>query len=157
MTKIKIGDVIEIPTPNGFSYAQFTHYHSQPPRYGALIRVLDGFYRNRPKDVSELVNRPTKFVTFFPLQAAINKTIVSVIGNERIPTTNQMFPLFRAGMVNPQTGTVENWWLWDGDKEWEVGQLNDEQTYLPIREVINDTRLIERIISGWTPRKDFPS
>jgi hypothetical protein len=39
----RIGDVVEISTPRGLAYAQFTHKHVTPPKFGALIRVAPGF------------------------------------------------------------------------------------------------------------------
>ena len=60
----KIGDVIEIPTSKGFAYVQYTHYHKDPPVYGSLIRVLEGFYKTRPseQEFSEIVKK--HFVLF---------------------------------------------------------------------------------------------
>ncbi|WP_176536262.1 hypothetical protein [Rhizobium sp. L9] len=46
------------------------------------------------------------------------------------------------------------WWLWDGEKEWRIGQLSAEQHQLSIRGVWNDTLLVERIEFGWTPEID---
>lgn len=63
----KIGDVIEIPTPRGLAYAQYTHKH---PMYGALLRVLRGIYTKRPADFSEVVKQEEHFKAFFPLKAA---------------------------------------------------------------------------------------
>ena len=40
----RIGDVVEISTPRGLAYAQFTHKHDAPPKFGALIRVAPGYY-----------------------------------------------------------------------------------------------------------------
>ena len=57
-------------------------------------------------------------------------------------------------MVDPQTGKVAIWWLWDGEKEWRVGSLDAKQRKLPIRSVWNDTMLIERIDAGWTAESD---
>jgi len=48
---VKIGDVLEVPTPRGFAYVQYAHY--QKP-YGTLIRVLPGFHQSRPTDFAQL-------------------------------------------------------------------------------------------------------
>ena len=48
----KIGDVIEIATPKGFAYAQFTHDH---PMRGEVLRILPGLYASRPADLAALV------------------------------------------------------------------------------------------------------
>ena len=47
----KIGDVIEIATPKGFAYAQFTHDH---PMGGEVLRILPGLYASRPNDLASL-------------------------------------------------------------------------------------------------------
>ncbi len=46
------------------------------------------------------------------------------------------------------------WWLWDGEKSWKVGEISPAQRKLPIKEVMNDTMLIELIEDGWTPETD---
>jgi hypothetical protein len=95
-----------------------------------------------------------QFLTFFPLQAAVNKDIVAVVGNCPIPTEAAEFPIFRAGVADPKTGKVNVWWLWDGEREWRVGTLTPEQRRLSFRAVWNDTMLIDRIVAGWRPETD---
>ncbi len=151
--KAQIGTVVEIETKLGNAYAQFSQYHEAPPRYGALLRVLPGTFRERPKDFKDLVKLKESFAVFFPLQAALNKGIVQIVAQEEVPLHSRKFPLFRAGNDNPATGKVEQWWLWDGEKSWKIGKLTDEQMDLPIKEICNDLALIQRIENGWTPRK----
>ena len=140
----KIGDIVEIPLPDGGTgYAQYTHKHK---RYGALLRVFRA--REKVEHISELSNAPHQFTTFFPLGAAVNREIVRVAGNLPIREELKEFPMFRAGVPN-ESGVVEIWWLWDGENEERIGKLSPEQMEYPIRGVINDTLLIERICSGW--------
>ena len=141
----KIGDVVEIPTPLGLAYAHFTHKH---PTFGALLRVLPGVFPEQPKDTATLVRQTPQFLAFFPLGAACNRGIVRVVANEPIPVEAHAFPTFRSGIANRE-GVVENWWLWDGEKEWKVGAMRPGMEHLPIRGVWNDTLLVERIVSGW--------
>lgn len=151
MKKLHLGDIVEIATPDGMAYAQFVNSHDQ---YGSLLRVLRGVHDDRPSDLNRLVAGQTQFVVFFPLLAAIKARIVQVIGNEQVPEAFKALPVFRAGVADPKTGKVATWWLWDGDEEWMVGALKEEQKRLPIRGVWNDTLLVERIVSGWTPETD---
>ncbi len=152
MSKIKLGDVVEISTPGGFAYAQYVNTH---PKYGALLRVLSGVYPKRLTDVGTLVRRgDVQFLAFFPLQAAINKGILTRIANAPIPVAASEFPTFRTGIADPATGKVAVWWLWDGKREWKVGTLSEAQRQLPIRGIWNDTLLVERIVSGWRPETD---
>ena len=46
----QIGDLIEIETPRGYAYAQYVYKQREQPPMGSLIRVLPGFYRERPDD-----------------------------------------------------------------------------------------------------------
>ena len=151
MARLKIGDIVEIKTGKGLVYAHYTHKHE---RYGALVCVFGNFYGVRPNDFTELARNRPAFMCFFPLGAAVNRSIVSIVGNVVVPLEAQAFPTFRNGVIDPSTGRVKVWWLWDGEKEWRVGELTAEQRRMPIRGVWNDTLLIERIESGWTPETD---
>ncbi len=151
MAPVRTGDVFEVSTNRGLAYAQCTHRH---PTYGHLIRVLPGLFDARPDDLAVLARGPARFCTFFPLQAAVNQKIVTVVSYEPVPVEAQEFPLFRSGVVNPATRRVDVWWLWDGEHEWRVGRLSAAQRRLPIRGVWNDTLLVERILADWTPETD---
>jgi len=149
--RVRIGDVVEIGTAKGFSYAQVSHKHAQ---YGYLVRILPGLFETRPDDFAEVVNRSELFVTFLPLQAAVNRSIFEVVANSPVPEFAKAFPIFRAGIRDPAKPNVEVWWFWDGEKEWRVGDISPEQRKMPLRGIWNDTLLIERIESGWTPSND---
>jgi len=149
--KVKCGDIIEIKTSKGIAYALYTHRH---PRYGALLRVFDGLFATSPDNLGDIVTLAVRFATFFPLQAAVDRGLVTVVGNAPIPDNLKLFPVCRAGAVDPHTKKVASWWLWDGQREWQVGDLTAEERKLPIRGVVNDTLLIQRIEEGWLPEKD---
>ena len=151
MAKIKIGDVVEIKTSKGLAYAQYTHKHKQ---YGALLRVFDGFHVVRPIDFTGIANSCPKFSCFFPLSAAVDRNIVLIASNANVSDDMKVFPVFRAGMIDPSLKKVVTWWLWDGEEEWRIGSLSKDQRRFSIRGVWNDTFLIERIESGWTPETD---
>ena len=80
----QIGDLIEIETPRGYAYAQYIYKHREPPRMGSLIRVLPGFFRERPDDFSALVETEERFSVFFPLGAALNRGIFRIVANEPV-------------------------------------------------------------------------
>jgi hypothetical protein len=61
----RFGDIIEIPMPQGFAYAQYTHKHTDPPRFGALIRVMPGLFPSRPITFAPLLCLPPTLITFF--------------------------------------------------------------------------------------------
>lgn len=141
----QIGDVIEIRTSQGLAYAQFTHKH---PAYGALLRVMPGLYPSRPEHFSARALAEPQFSTFFPLGSACSNGTVQIVANETISESLRMFPTFRAS-AKGQDGMWGPWWLWDGEKEWKIGELRPGMDALPPRGVINHTLLIERILSGW--------
>jgi hypothetical protein len=151
MAHPKIGDIVEIATKRGLAYAQFTHKHKM---YSALLRLLPGFYDQRPADLACLASSGTKFVTFFPLGAAVKRGIVEIVGNTTVPDEAKAFPLFRSGIPDRDTKKVNTWWLWDGEKEWRVGELTPEQMKLPIRGIWNDTVLVERLEADWLPENN---
>ena len=151
-TRPQIGDVIEIPTPSGLAYAHYTHKHDSPPKYGALLHVLPGLHKSRPKEFSGLVTQQPQFITFFPLGAACNRGIVNVVANEPIPPHAKAFPIFRSRVKTPEGSGP--WWLWDGKSEWKVGALEPGMESFPIRGIWNDTLLVERIIQGWRHEYD---
>jgi hypothetical protein len=139
---------MEIPTPRGLAYAQFTHKHDAPPKFGALIRVAPGLHDVRPASFSQIVALRPQFMTFFPLGAACNRRLVSIVANESVPDHAVAFPTFRSGVRRPD-GTVKIWWLWDGTNAKRVGKLTQAMRSLPIRAIWNDILLTERIVSGW--------
>ena len=145
----RIGDVIEIPTPNGLAYAHFTHKH---PKYGALLRVLPSVHGARPSCFSALVAQHPQFTAFFALGAACSRGIVCVVGHEPLPSHTREFPIFRSCVRTPSGSGP--WWLWDGNEEWKVGELAPGMEQLPIRGIWNDTLLIERIVAGWRHEHD---
>lgn len=144
----RIGDIIEIPTPRGYAYAQYTH---KVPSYGELLRILPGLYESRPADVASLSRMRERFHVFFPLGIATARGIVSIAGTAEIPEQARAFPTFRMAGGQDRSGRIRNWWLWDGREQRYVGQLTPEQCHLSIAEVWNDTLLIERLASRWSP------
>ena len=147
----RVGDVYSIQTSKGDAYFQ---YMCKMPPMGTLIRVLPGTYKAQPASMESLVSQCTNFWIFFPIAAAEKQGIVVRRGRFPIPDHSRNPPLFRAGNRDPETGKVQDWWLWDGAKEWPIEQLTDEQRKLPIRGAWNDTLLIQRIEQGWLPEKD---
>jgi hypothetical protein len=148
---IKAGDVFGIKTANGEAYFQ---YVKKVAPMGSLIRVLPGTYPESAPDWDSLIERESNFWIFFPVGAALRQGIVRKVGHCAIPQHAQETPVFRAGVVDPSTGKVETWWLWDGEREWSVGTITEEQRKLPIRGSWNDTLLVKRIEEGWLPERD---
>jgi len=153
--KKKIGDVIEIPTSKGLAYVQHTHEHTAFPKWGSLIRVLQGFYKKRPseKELAELVKKPHRFQTFCPIYRVVNIGDWERVGNFPVPEVAQKFPIFKGTNALPKDNQKEKIWsLWDGEKSWRVGKLSlEEQMKYPKKCIYNDTGLIHAIETGMGP------
>ncbi|NTI39781.1 hypothetical protein G6L94_00695 [Agrobacterium rhizogenes] len=149
---IKPGDVFEISTGKGEAYFQCV---SKNKEMGWAIRILPGTYPVGYAGLDALIEKAINFWIFFPVAAALKAKIIRKIGSYDVPSHSKQMPLFRAGVVDPQTRKVENWWLWDGEKSWMVGEITAEQRKLPIKGIWNDTLLIQRIEEGWLPEKDL--
>ena len=156
--KKKVGDVIEILTSKGLAYVQYTHYHKDPPVYGSLIRVLQGFYEERPSKerLAKMVKMSHRFQTFCPVHYGVNIGDWERVGNFPVPEFAQNFPIFKGTNSLPNDDPEEAiWWLWDGKKSWKVGKLSvEDQMKYPFKGGFNDTGLISVIETGeWGGRK----
>jgi len=148
---IRFGDIIEIPIRQGLAYAQYTH---RVKPYGALIRVFETTRRQRPRDWAAMAVSPIAFSVFFPLNSAVRQKVVQVVGRTEVAAWNRALPVFRDGNPHPVTRKVDTWWLWDGEREWEVGTLTPEQRRMPILGVWDVVMLVARIEEGWRPELD---
>jgi len=147
----KPGDVFEISTASGQAYLQFMQKNKL---MGPAMRVLPGTYVDGNPDIGSLVRTAAGYWIFFPLAAALKAKILRPVGAFEIPSHAEKLPIFRSGVVDPATGRVENWWLWDGENSRMVGAITEEQRKLPIKSIWNDTLLVERIEQGWSPEND---
>ena len=149
----QIGDVIEVRTPRGFAYAQYTHEHRDPPRMGSLLRVLPGVFDQRP-ELGSLVAGEERFSVFFPLHTALSRGIFRIVANEPVPPSKQPFPIFRS-RARPEI-PAGRWFYWDGKREWPESRWRSRPLWRPraLNEIWNDKLLVERISSGWAPDPD---
>jgi len=79
----RIGDIIEIETPMGLAYVQYTQNDER--LLGEMIRVLPGIYADRPKSLSQLARSKERFFTFVSLGVLVRRGDVTIVGNEPIP------------------------------------------------------------------------
>lgn len=148
----QLGDVIEITTPQGFAYAQFTH---DIPLHEQLLRILPGLYASRPTDLAALVQQPERYVTFFWLRPALQKSraVVTIVGPFPIPARNRAMPLFRTPALEPrELGPPPYWTLWDEQRRWRVDRLTEAQRDLPVDGMPHTEVFLHQIVNGWAPR-----
>lgn len=152
--RLVLGDVIEIPlAAKQLAYAQYIYYYRKEPVWGALIRVLRGIHSKRPDDLAVLVAGDDQFLTFYPAGAVVRRGVVQIVGQAEIPRRYRTFPLFKGCNTNFNTGK-KTWWLWDGKREWCVGDLAPEHYDLPILEIITHQVLVDRIRQKWSARDE---
>src|ERR1043165_2358877 len=155
--RLVLGDVIEIPLSNEhFAYAQYVYNHREPPVWGQLIRVLPGLFKSRPETFRDLVLKPHRFCTFFIAGAALKRGMIKIVSHEEIPEDCQELPLFKAYNENFQTGK-KTWFLWDGKRDRQVGELSPEYYDLSLKEIRGFDVLVEATDSGWSPRDEVSS
>jgi hypothetical protein len=150
MRGVRVGDVFEIDTPRGLAYFQYTFKH---PDFGQLIRVLDGVFTARPKDIADLVRKAERFFVFFPLSAAAHRKIVRWVATFELPSRLHGMPSMRRPGGRTPSGKVLNWRIFNPMDESErlVASLSEEERNLSLIAIWNDTLLCERICSGWKP------
>lgn len=144
----KIGDVVEIETPIGFAYLQYTY---KDPRDGELLRLLPGIYEMPLEDVSELAAQEERYFLFLPLAVALRQGRMRLVAHEEIPVSTQPRPFmrFRGGIT--RDGTVLNWWVESEEGKTLVSELRPEQYDMSIGGIWNTSLLILRIVEGWKP------
>ena len=145
--RIKIGDVMQILTSIGVSFAQVTHKHHE---YSWLIRVFPGTYPHNPKDFTAIVNQEPQFSAFFGVQVAVNRGFFSIVANVPVSEQNQRFPIFRGGHHGRDGKTVLSWWLWDGEKSTRLDRpLTEEEKKYPLTGFPSAPLIIEWIEKGY--------
>lgn len=141
--RVKLGDVLQVLTSEGLAYAQVTHKHVD---FGFLIRVFPGFNKEAPQDFAAVVADEPQFSTFFPVQAAVTKGLISVVANVPIVPALASFPMFRMCGGGPG-GSL---WLWDGLTETMLKRpFTAEEMHYPDRCIISAPMLVQRIEQGY--------
>ena len=153
--KIQLGDVFEILTPRGCAYIQYVKYHDE---LGELVRVLLPVLEHRPERFDDIVADGERFITFFPLRYAQSRRIVEWVASEAVPERYETWPSMRApGRVDPKTHRIETWWIWDGTQSTHVNELTHAEAQLSWKAIMNDTAIVDKIMSNWRPGDDLRS
>jgi len=151
---MKTGQIYAIAFGDGYVRTQYILEHSDPPRFGTLIRVFPGFHELaeidfNPAEDSEL------FISFFPLRRAVRDKLAVLIGSASIPGRLTNFPTFREDVQGCKK-LPELLWLWDGKREWRESIVDNPDTKkYPVREIVNAPIIADRVARGWKPEMDF--
>lgn len=145
MTDFSPGDLVEIATEKGLSYAQITHNH---PSYPPVVRAIAGLHDTRPEDLAAITRGETAFVAMIPLDGAMKQVgaVFEVVGHVDIPEEQRAFPTFRMP-IRDKKGEIVYWWFWDGRGLSYDTELDAAQETLPLREVMSGRRFLD-LVSG---------
>jgi hypothetical protein len=156
----KIGDIVEIATPAGFGYVQYTH---DSQSMGTLVRVLPGLYSSRPADFRELSRQRELYFTFFTLKYALRDGKVEIVCNQSVPVWAKENPLMRSVWVKDPKGNEHSWRLMRACDEPTpdshartpvLHTLTPEQKRLSIRSLWPFPVMVNKLARGWTPERD---
>jgi len=142
--RIKVGDVYQIPLPDGrHAFVQYLQWSEQ---LGYLIRVFDRISGSELESVGELSSAGELFPPVFAgLKGAVKTGRWKKVGTLPVPPFR--FPLFRCTSAT-KPGTYENWWLWEGGPQRFIGKLPSEMRALEVEVVWGYEMLEERIATG---------
>ena len=141
-----IGLIAEFETSKGVAYSLCTHEERE---HGPLVYLYPiGTL------LSELKDTTPQFCCFCRLRALLRRKTWKEVGKMEIPLQLKDFPVFRVGLaLTPGSPKVACWWFWDGEKEWPVGEITDEQRKMPIRSIWGEILITERLEEGYTAEK----
>lgn len=140
--KIQVGDIFEIRTALGLSYAQYTHTH---PIYTDVLRIFKTKFEGRPADLVELAADEVQFTVLCAVRAAYKANVLPKIGNVPVREDLRRFPLFRTA-INGPNNQMGPWSIWDGENEVRIGEiLTEEQKGYPRLMVLNAAAIIDLI------------
>ncbi len=144
---------MEIQTPRGLAYIQYTSRHT---RLGDTVRVLPGLFTERP-GTAELnaLAAQEGFFTFYPVGLAVRQGLAEIAANCPIPPNLDAPSLLRRiGAMTPD-GKVVAWRIADGVKETLVKrELTAEERRIPIASIWNHEFLVSRLSEQWRPEHE---
>jgi hypothetical protein len=139
------GTAFWIPTDAGFALGIVAHQDKEHT-YGSLVWMADRFFEE-PPTIDDVASVGWRWCVFFPVGAAARRRIVELIGKTDLPKEIQGMPLLRSGGItgmNPR-------WIVVRDVVHRVRTATADDMALSIKCVVNDTRLIEMLVTGWKP------
>jgi hypothetical protein len=142
---ISPGFAFAVVSDRGFVIGLHTHRDKQ---MGYLIWLSTRTYNECPTlhDARAVIS--WRWCVFYPLGAAINRSIDIPIGQIDVPVQLAAFPRMRAG------GWLQPWFEYKDGKLVDLRRPCTDPT-LPIRMIVNDTRLKEMIVTDWRPEDDW--
>jgi hypothetical protein len=134
------GDIYELQTDKGRVYLQ---YVLCDPIYLHLVRVLPGFFVERPKCFDKLAQQEATYNFFTHL--GLDDYVKAA--HEPLPAYARSFPLMKVGSSD-ENGNGD-WSLYDGKTEKHIGRLSAEQLKLPTASIYGPSLMANMISKGW--------
>lgn len=157
--KAKIGDVVEIKTPAGLGYVQYTH---EGGTNGELVRVLPGLYSTRPSNLAELAGKKELYFVFYIMNYALRTNQAEVMFNQPIPEWAKAYPLMRHAAAFDDFFKPIRWRIISAASQLTLNelsrtplltQLTPEQEKLSIHEIWPHAVIVKKLARGWTPER----
>jgi len=155
----RIGDIVEISTPAGLGYVQYTHDGGSN---GELVRVLPGMYENRPSDLTALARQKELYFIFYIMNYALRAGLAHVVSNQPVPNWALAPPMMRHAAGFDEYGTTVRWRIINAASKLTpaeliraplISELNPEQEKLSIREIWPHKVMVRELARGWTPAR----
>jgi len=155
----KFGKIYELGTNKGLCYLQHVNEYKEPPRYGDLVRVLDGFYKSTPNqsELDKLVAKKEIYYTFIPLRTSISRKEIVLAGQTEVSDNFTNMPLLKiAGAQNPLTGKASSWGLWKKGDCSDISENDAVGKYLDLPSIGTENIASVRwsLENDWLPRYD---
>jgi|SRR5919205_731208 hypothetical protein len=148
----KLGDVVEIKTPKGLRYVQYSAKHTSHPVFGELVRVLPGLYDSRPADLPTLVLEKEDYFVFTPIGLACRRKWATIVSNDAVPGWAEGIPVMRMPNSIDDQGKGHDWYLWNGNDTWCAAGV--DLARISIASIWGHDVLVERLAEGWLPADD---
>jgi hypothetical protein len=148
MKRVRVGDVFEIPLPDGRkAYGQYVY---RDERKGTLIQVFDLVVQHEAS-LEEISNAGPLFPPVFTgLFAAIRTGLWRIVGH--VEVEEFVYPEFISPLYDSKIGRVRRWYLWDGENYHDLGrQLPHELRNLEQLVVWDPNDVVHRVATGENP------
>jgi hypothetical protein len=157
--KATIGDIVEISTPAGLGYVQYTH---DAGTNGELVRVLPGLYTNRPSDFAALARQKELYFVFYIMNYALRAGQATVVSNQPVPEWAKAHPMMRHAAAFDDFSRVIRWRIVSAASQLTpqelirtqlLTELTPEQEKLSMREIWPHGAMVRELARRWTPER----
>jgi hypothetical protein len=121
--RVRIGDVIEVATKHGFAYVQLTH---RGRLIGDCVRVLPGFFTERPKDFRPIVQQHSELQLQTAMGIWVHRGNFAVVAHEPVPESEKDLPLFKHFQRWGKPPVNPNWSIVDIEQNISIEQFDTE-------------------------------